>query len=253
MDSLPDPSDEEAQLFRELVETHRIELRDQLVQKHLGLAHHIARRFINRGEPFDDLFQVASMALVKAVDRFDPERGIKFNTFAVPYMVGELKRHFRDKGWAVRAPRRIQELYLELGQQVEELTHTLGRAPTVMEIAAALGEPVGAVLEAMEANRHYRADSLDDPREQSSESHSLAQDEEDLALIERRSVLVPALTNLTPAERELIRMRFVEDMTQSQIAKKIGISQMQVSRLLAQSLKRLRSQMGDPTISPLKD
>lgn len=253
MDSPPDRPDEENQLFRELVETRQVELRDQLVAKHLGLAHHIARRFINRGEPFDDLFQVASMALVKAVDRFDPERGIKFNTFAVPYMVGELKRHFRDKGWAVRAPRRVQELYLELGQQVEELTHTLGRSPTVNEIAAALNEPVSAVLEAMEANRHYRADSLDDPREESSESHALAQDEEDLALIEARTLLVPALKDLTPAEQDLIRMRFVEDMTQSQIAKRIGISQMQVSRLLAQSLKRLRAQMGDSTVSPLTD
>jgi RNA polymerase sigma-B factor len=253
MDSPPDLFDEENELFRELVATQRVELRDQLVAKHLGLAHHIARRFINRGEPFDDLFQVASMALVKAVDRFDPERGIKFNTFAVPYMVGELKRHFRDKGWAVRAPRRIQELYLELGQQVEDLTHTLGRSPTVIEIAAALNEPVSAVLEAMEANRHYRADSLDDPREESSESHALAADEEDLALIEARTLLVPALKELTPAEQDLIRMRFIDDMTQSQIAKRIGISQMQVSRLLAQSLKRLRSQMGDSNVSPLKD
>jgi RNA polymerase sigma-B factor len=142
---------------------------------------------------------------------------------------------------------------LELGQQVEELTHTLGRSPTVNEIAAALNEPVSAVLEAMEANRHYRADSLDDPREESSESHALAQDEEDLALIEARTLLVPALKDLTPAEQDLIRMRFVEDMTQSQIAKRIGISQMQVSRLLAQSLKRLRAQMGDSTVSPLTD
>ncbi len=252
METRPDDA-QEIEEFRELIATHRVDLRDSLVQRHLGLAHHLARRFINRGEPFDDLFQVASMALVKAVERFDPDRGVKFTSFAVPYMVGELKRHFRDKGWSVRAPRRIQELYLEVGQQVEDLTHQLGRTPTVTEIAASLGEPVGVVLEAMEASRHYRADSLDNPRDEAADPQTLVHDEHDMALIETRTVLIPALQELSPSEQELIRMRFIDEMTQSQIAKKIGVSQMQVSRLLAQSLERLRARLGDQQPVSLND
>lgn len=234
--------DEERERFRELIRSQRVEVRDAIVESHLGLAHHLAQRFAHRGEPYDDLYQVACMALVKAVERFDPERGVKFTSFAVPSMVGELKRHFRDKGWWVRAPRRVQELYLEVGNQVEELTHELGRNPTVAEIADSLGEPMSVVLEAMEAGRTYRSDSLDDDSgAYELLAHNQADDEMDR--VDTRSVLADALLSLSATEQHLLRMRFVDEMPQSAIARRIGMSQMQVSRLLGQSLQRLRCQL----------
>jgi len=232
-------SDEELERFRELIQTHRVEVRDAIVESHLGLAHHLARRFANRGEPYDDLYQVACMALVKAVERFDPDRGVKFTSLAVPYMVGELKRYFRDKGWSVRAPRRVQELYLEIGHQVEELTHELGRSPTVAEIAQSLGEPLASVLEAVEASRLYRSGSLDS--DEVIDMPPKDGDEDETDRFDTRSVLAEALRGLSSFEQELLRMRFVDEMTQSAIARSLGVSQMQVSRLLAQSLQRIRA------------
>jgi RNA polymerase sigma-B factor len=202
----------------------------------------LAGRFSNRGEPYDDLYQVACMALVKAVERFDPDRAVKFSSFAVPSMIGELKRYFRDKGWAVRAPRRIQELYLEIGPHAEHLTHSLGRTPTVNEIADSLSEPVSAVLEAIEAGRLYRSDSLDTPSDEGTEAGSVPRDEDASDRVDSQTVLAEALQALSPAERDILRMRFVDEMSQSEIAKRIGVSQMQVSRYLAQSLQRMRSQ-----------
>jgi RNA polymerase sigma-B factor len=234
--------DEELEQFREFKQTNRLEIRDAIIENHLGLAHHLAHRFSNRGEPYDDLYQVACMALVKAVERFDPERAVKFSSFAVPYMVGELKRYFRDKGWSVRAPRRIQELYLEIGPQVENLTHELGRSPTVAEISESLDEPTGAVLEAIEAGRMYRSDSLDSPSDDASDTTPAQHNDETVDRVENRAVLLEALEGLTPAERDILRMRFVDEMSQSAIAKRVGVSQMQVSRYLAQSLQKLRSQ-----------
>jgi len=238
---LTDP-DEEIEQFREFNRTQSVDIRDAIIENHLGLAHHLAHRFANRGEPYDDLYQVACMALVKAVERFDPDRAVKFSSFAVPYMVGELKRYFRDKGWSVRAPRRVQELYLEIGPQVENLTHELGRTPTVAEIAESLDEPVGAVLEAVEAGRMYRSDSLDSPSDDASETTPVPQTDDGLDRVDSQTVLTEALNGLSSAERDIIRMRFVDEMSQSEIAKRIGVSQMQVSRYLAQSLQRLRSQ-----------
>jgi RNA polymerase sigma-B factor len=181
------------------------------------------------------------MSLVKAVERFDPDRGVKFTSFAVPYMVGELKRHFRDKGWSVRAPRRVQELYLELGHQVEELTHELRRTPTVAEIAESLGEPLVAVLEALEAGRMYRSDSLDSDSDEAIEMAPMGRNEDEMDRVDTRSILATALRELSPFEQDLIRMRFVDEMTQSAIARRVGVSQMQVSRILAQSLQRIRA------------
>jgi len=238
---LTDP-DEELEQFREFKRSNRVELRDAIIENHLGLAHHLAGRFSNRGEPYDDLYQVACMALVKAVERFDPDRSVKFSSFAVPYMVGELKRYFRDKGWSVRAPRRIQELYLEIGPHVENLTHDLGRSPTVAEIAESLDEPIGAVLEAIEAGRLYRSDSLDTPSDDGTETGPVPHTEDTSDRVDSQTVLAEALLGLSPAERDIIRMRFVDEMSQSEIAKRIGVSQMQVSRYLAQSLQRMRSQ-----------
>ena len=238
---LTDP-DEELEQFREFKESNRVEIRDAIIESHLGLAHHLASRFSNRGEPFDDLYQVACVALVKAVERFDPDRSVTFSSFAVPYMVGELKRYFRDKGWSVRAPRRIQELYLEIGPQVESLTHDLGRSPTVAEIAESLHEPIGAVLEAIEASRLYRSDSIDTPNDDGTETSPIPHSEDASDRVDSQTVLAEALQALSPAERDIIRMRFVEEMSQSEIARRIGVSQMQVSRYLAESLQRLRSQ-----------
>jgi RNA polymerase sigma-B factor len=237
-------SDEER--FVELAHTGDTALRDQLVAAHLGLAHQLARRFANRGEPQDDLVQVASMALVKAVDRFDPEVGVKFSTFAVKCIVGELKRHFRDRGWAVRAPRRIQELYLELGHEIDRLSQELGRAPTVPELAAAVGTSEEAVLEAIEAGRGYRTASLDAP---DGESHTLSEsigtEDSHFSLIDDRSVLATALEQLAPRERAILGLRFGEGLTQSEIAARMGVSQMQISRILAASIERLRASLSE--------
>jgi RNA polymerase sigma-B factor len=234
--------DDEREQFRELTRTRSVELRDAIVEGHLGLAHHLARRFSNRGEPYDDLYQVSCLALVKAVERFDPDRGVKFTSFAVPYMVGELKRHFRDKGWSVRAPRRVQELYLEMGHQVEELTHELGRNPTVAEIADSLGESLPTVLEAVEAGRMYRSDSLDSDSDEIIEMPPRDQAEDESDRADTRSVLADAVRKLSSFEQDLLRMRFEDEMSQSAIARRLGISQMQVSRLLAQSVSRIRTE-----------
>ena len=149
--------------FAAFATTRDERLRSELVEAHIGLAHQLARRFTNRGESYDDLVQVASLALVKSVDRFDPERGVEFSTFATRTVIGELKRHFRDRGWAIRAPRRIQELYLELGHIIDSLSQELGRPPTVSEMAAATGASEEAVLEALEAGQSYRTTSIDAP------------------------------------------------------------------------------------------
>ena len=216
--------------------------RDELVVAHLGLAKYFARRFANRGEPDDDLVQVASLALVNAVDRFDPERGVEFSTFASSTIAGELKRHFRDRGWAVRAPRRIQELYLQLGELLNELTQTLGRSPTVHELAAAAGVSADDVLEALEAGQSYRLASLDAtaPDEDGSLIDRLGEEDSRFEQTDRRMALAPLLAMLPERERLIFHLRFFEGMTQKSIADEIGISQMHVSRLLARSMATLR-------------
>ena len=221
--------------------THDPRLREELVTAHLNLAHQLARRFAHRGEALDDLVQVASVALIKAVDRFDPERNVEFTTFATRTIIGELKRHFRDRGWAVRAPRRIQELYLALGHATGSLSQQLGRAPTVAELATATGAPEELVIEALEAGQGYRTSSIDLP-DQQDEAVGTGFSAEDVRFtsVDDRSVLSPALALLTPREQTILRLRFVEGLTQSEIAQRIGLSQMHVSRLLAASLARLR-------------
>lgn len=214
--------------------------------EHLGLAHQLARRFANRGENYDDLVQVASMAIVKSVDRFDPERGVEFSTFATRTVIGELKRHFRDRGWAVRAPRRIQELYLELGQTIGTLSQQLGRSPTVAELATAVGASEEAVLEALEAGQGYRTSSIDVPdRQEETLANRLGSEDTKFAGVDDRSVLAPALAKLPSREQVILRLRFVDGLTQSEIANRIGISQMHVSRLLAASLERLRREFAE--------
>lgn len=231
--------------FVEYARTRDPARRDALVNAHLGLAEHLARRFANRGEPLDDLVQVASIGLLKAIDRFEPDRGLVFSTFATPTIVGELKRHFRDKGWSVRVPRRVQELHLRLGAVVEDLTQQLGRSPTLGEIAAAASSTEEQVLEALDASHAYRARSIDAPAGDDDEgdaalSARLGEDDPRLATSELRAELSPLLAVLPNRERIILHMRFFEGRTQSEIAVHLGISQMQVSRLLARSLVRLR-------------
>jgi RNA polymerase sigma-B factor len=233
-------------LFAEYQRTSDQAIRDQLVEIHLGLAEYLAKRFDRRGEPFDDLVQVASLALIKAVERFDPARGLEFSTFAVPTIVGELKRHFRDKSWAVRVPRRLQELHLRLGGSVADLTHELGRSPTVPEIASRLGAATEEILEAIEAGRAYRSSSLDAPvtgednEGMTPLSASLGENDANLVLVDEHSQLASLIQDLPPRERTILLLRFFDGLTQSQIADRMGISQMHVSRLLSRTLDQLR-------------
>jgi RNA polymerase sigma-B factor len=225
--------------------------RDQLVTSHLGLAHQLARRFANRGEAHDDLVQVASLALVRAAERFDPDRGIMFSTFAAASIIGELKRHFRDRGWAVRAPRRLQELLLEIGSNVDRLGQELGRAPTVPELARAIGASDADVLEALEAGQSYRTSSLDArDREGQTMAESLGSEDTGFSTVENHSALAQAMETLSPRDRLIVQLRFVDSLSQSEIAAQLGVSQMQISRLLAASLRQLRSNIDAPEKSP---
>jgi RNA polymerase sigma-B factor len=241
-----DRADKEALMrtFEAFASTRDPGLRDQLIEAHLGLAEYLARRFANRGEPLDDLVQVASLGLVKAVERFDPERGLEFTTFATPTIVGELKRHFRDKGWAVRVPRRVQELHLRVTRVIDDLATELGRSPTVQEIAQRAGTTEDEVVEAIDAGSAYRSASLDAGRGDDDESPGLlgqlGEADPELARAERRAALGPLISGLPEREQVMLYLRFYEGMTQSEIAKRLGISQMHVSRLLSRSLQQLR-------------
>jgi RNA polymerase sigma-B factor len=231
--------------FVEFARTGDVELRDQLVAAHIGLAEYLARRFANRGEPLDDLVQVASLGLLKAVGRFDPERGVEFSTYATHTIVGELKRHFRDKGWAIRAPRRMQELYLRLGKVVATLGQELGRSPSIAELATEVEVSEEEVLEALEAGQAYRFASLDAPAAGDSDGETLGSrlgvNDPALDDAERRATLSPLLSQLPPREQLILHLRFFEGLTQSEIATRLGISQMHVSRLLARSVAQLRA------------
>jgi RNA polymerase sigma-B factor len=238
-----------APLFAELAtlektDPRRERLREILVEEHLPLVRHFARRFSNRGEPFDDLLQVGTLGLIAAIDRFDPSRGVEFLSFAVPTITGEIKRHFRDQGWSVRVPRRLQELHLSLNAAVSELSQKNGHAPTPSELAEHLGIPRAEVLEGLAVANAYRSSSLDERLSGEEDSPTLAATlgEEDAALegVEYRESLQPLLATIPARERRILILRFFGNMTQSQIAADIGISQMHVSRLLSQTLAKLR-------------
>ena len=219
-------------------------LRDELVEQHLPLVEYLARRFRNRGEPLDDLVQVATIGLIKSVDRFDLERGVEFSTYATPTIVGEIKRHFRDKGWAIRVPRRLQELKLSLTKATSELSQKNGRSPTVAELARHLGLTDEEILEGLESANAYSAVSLDAPDggddDSPSVSDSLGITDDALEGVEYRESLKPLLERLPAREKKILMLRFFGGMTQSQIAAELGISQMHVSRLLARTLAQLR-------------
>lgn len=229
-------------LLVQYFETRDLAVRDQLVAVNLRLAMHLARKFSNRGVSSDDLEQVASLGLLRAIDRFDPSRGLEFSTFATPTIVGELKRHFRDKGWSVRVPRRVQELHLQLNTVVADLTHQLGRSPTIAELAKAARASEEEVLEAMEAAQAYRSHSIDSPSSANPNGtdHLLGVDDLGLFQAENRVLVEELLAHLAPREQLLLRLRFYDEMTQHQIAERLGVSQMHVSRLLARCLQDLR-------------
>jgi RNA polymerase sigma-B factor len=234
-----------AELFERLHdEAARRDARDQLVHLHLPLVEHCARRFRHRGEPHEDLVQVGTIGLLKAIDRFETDRGVEFSTYATPTVIGEIKRHFRDKGWAIRVPRRLQELRMQVIAATEELSHTLGRSPTVDELAGAIGCTAEEVHQARVSSNAYATLSLDgdDPGDgPPSLLASLGREEPALADVELRESLKPLIEALGERERRILLLRFFRGLTQSQIAEDVGVSQMHVSRLLTRTLQQLRA------------
>jgi RNA polymerase sigma-B factor len=230
-----------------LIRYHRdgnLAARDELVERCLPLARELARRYIYTDEPFDDLLQVASLALIKAIDRFDPDRGSKFASFAAPTILGELKRHFRDKGWALHVPRDLQERALAVGREAEALSKRLGRSPKPREVARALGCSVEQVLEAQQAAASYEATSLDTPTTRDDDDAAslidlLGGEDNAYELVEDRDEIASAWQTLPEMERSVLELRFVHDLSQREIGERIGHSQMHVSRLLRRALSRL--------------
>lgn len=238
------------ELFRRFKEEGDMDAREKLVMSHLNLVRFIANKFKNRGEPIDDLIQVGYLGLLKAIDRFDPSRGLEFTTFATPTIMGEIKRHFRDKGWSVRVPRRLQELSAKVNQATDTLTSQLQRSPTIAEIADYLDATVDEVLEAMESSSAYSSVSLEAPSgadddDTPSVIDRHATEDSDLAFTDDRIIIEEALASFSPRERDVIEMRFLKGMTQIEIAEKLGISQVQVSRLLRRTLKKIQDKI-DP-------
>jgi RNA polymerase sigma-B factor len=231
-------------------EAERGALRERLVDQYIGLVEFLSRRFRNRGEPHEDLVQVGTIGLLKAIERFDLDRQVEFSTYATPTIVGELKRHFRDKGWAVRVPRRLQELHLELTKIIALLGQELGRSPTVAEIAKAADTNEETVLEGLEIAQAYSFTSLDAPidggdRESGSFADQMGAVDDQLENLEYRAALAPEMAKLPERERRILFLRFYRGLTQSEIADRLGISQMHVSRLLNRTLMRLREALED--------
>ncbi len=239
----------DAELFERVRRDGDVRARELLIERYLPLARRLARRYQRGEEPLDDLVQVACLGLVKAVDRFDTERRVVFSSYAVPTILGELKRYFRDRTWAVRVPRDLQELALRVDREVNRMSVGRRRVPSVVEIAQAVDVSEEQVLDALEAATAYRATSLDAPRatagEESGESVVDAVGEEDdgYRQADERATLEPLLAGISPRERTVLELRFGEDLTQAEIGERIGVSQMQVSRLIRQALARLRAGM----------
>ena len=239
----PEREAEDRELFHRL-KAGDTSAREQLAERFLPLARQLARRYQRADEPLDDLVQVASLGLIKAIDRFDPAREVAFSSYAVPTILGELKRHFRDRTWSVRVPRDLQELALKVDKAVAQLSKDLRRQPSVTEIAEAVGANEEQVLEALEAAGAYRATSFDAPRSNDDDAgDSLADafgdEETGFGLAEDRATLERLMAAITPREREVLRLRFVEDLVQREIAERVGLSQMHVSRILRDTLAQL--------------
>ena len=249
-------TDSDRVLLRRYHENGDLQAREQLIEKHMSLVRSLARRYSYRGEQLDDLIQIGAIGLIKAIDRFDVDRGVELTTYATPNIIGEIKRHFRDKGWAVRVPRGLQELNVQLSRLVEQLTVELGRSPTIPELAKAAGIEDERVLEALESGRAYRPLSLSvgaggddddlDPLE------SIGTDEHQYEVSEDRAVLAPGFRVLDDRERTILHLRYFEGLTQSQIAQQIGISQMHVSRLIRRSLEKIRQEIAAEDEIPAK-
>jgi RNA polymerase sigma-B factor len=233
-------------LFRRLDSRGEDAVREELIERFLPLARQLARRYQRVNEPLDDLVQVASIGLVKAVDRFDLDRGVAFSSYAVPTILGELKRYFRDSGWAVHVPRGVQERAMQVDRAVKELSGRLGRSPSVDEVAELLDASPEDILEAMEAGLAYEAMSLDAQRagaeaEGDTFADGIGVEDERFDLVEYEATIEPTLKALPKRDQVVLHLRFAQDMTQSQIAERIGVSQMQVSRLIRRALSRLRA------------
>jgi RNA polymerase sigma-B factor len=247
----PGPSErlaDEEELWRRFARNRDPAIREELVSRNLEFARRLAHRYRGASESFDDLLQVASLALVNAVDRFDPDRGIPFTAFATPTVLGELKRHFRDRAWTVRVPRGLHDRMAQVDKAVSELTKRLQRSPSIGEIAARLRLEPTDVLEVLEADHKRRPLSLDRPiagdkGEEATPADWIGSEDPNFALVESRAALDAAMPQLDERERLVLRLRFVEDMTQSQIAVRIGHSQMHVSRILRRALTRIREQV----------
>jgi RNA polymerase sigma-B factor len=240
---------DEKVLLRRYAKDRSPVVREELAERFMPLARRLAARYAGGAEPFDDLVQVASMGLVKAIDRFDPERGTAFSTFAVPTILGELKRHFRDRGWSVHVPRDVQERILKVEKATAELPARLGRAPTVQDIAERLDVTEEQVLEAMHASQGHHAISLDasstfaDGEEPAPLGERIGEEDLSFDTVEYGAAIEPVLESISERDRKVLHLRFVEDLTQSEIAERVGVSQMHVSRILRSILDQLRSQV----------
>ena len=227
-----------------------LQARDQLIERYMSLVRSLARRYAHRGEQLDDLVQIGAIGLIKAIDRFDLDRGVELTTYATPNIIGEIKRHFRDKGWSVRVPRGLQELNVQISKLVEQLTVQLSRSPTIAELAEAAGVEEESVLEALESGRAYSSVSLSPGASSDEEGdldplESLGTLEHEYEISEDRAVLAPGFKVLDQRERKILHLRFFSGLTQSQIAQEIGISQMHVSRLIRRSLEKIREEIAE--------
>lgn len=237
---------ETAELFMEYARSHNPAIRDRLILGHQNLVHYLAGKFANRGIPLEDLFQVGMIGLTNAVDRFDPDRGLQFSTFATPTILGEIRRHFRDKGWHLKVPRRLQELNMAAARASEMMSAEFGRPPTIQEVAARIGASEEEALEAIEMGNAYDTVPLDAPMESSGESapitlaEFLGEEDASLRRIEAYGDLRQAIDSLEPREKAIIYFRFFRDLSQSQVAERLNISQMHVSRLQRKAMKRLK-------------
>ena len=238
--------EEDRALLRRYHEDGDTGAREQLIQRHLPLVRSLARRYAGRGESLEDIEQVGAIGLIKAIDRFELARDVSLATYATPNVVGEIKRHFRDKGWAVRVPRALQELNASMSGAIERLTVKLSRSPTVAEIAAELETTPEQVLEALEVGSAYSTVSLSSGpsgEEELDPLETIGSEDEEFERSEQRAALAPALERLPAREREILRMRFEEGLPQTQIAQRVGLSQMHVSRLIRKSLAVMREEL----------
>ena len=228
-----------------------VRARDQLVEELMPLVRSLANRYAGRGEPTEDLVQVGAIGLVKAIDRFDLEMGVELSTYAVPTIVGEIRRHFRDRTWGIHVPRRLKELSMKLARTRDELSAELGRSPTVAELAAAVGVDEEEAIDALEASKAYAPRSLDQPYDDDEPARApgLADEERGYAALERGSVVRQGLDTLDERERRIVVLRFLRGMSQSEIAAEIGISQMHVSRLLRKSLETMRGRLEETEVT----